>query len=189
MEKFNSIVNQLNKENTFNDVIYQGKKYQIQNVDGWDVIKERDVVICIPYLEVHREVVLRKEYIPSFTKVDGHEHHLVAVGGSIEPNETKQEALLRETEEETGLFLRTDYENYQLLTSCFISKSHMNRYHIYVMPLLENDYEILEAKGDGSKYENNSVPVRVHVDYLKNCIFADTVSTLAIELFKKMYLY
>ena len=58
MEKFSK----LKPKNEFEDkdkVLYQDNHFQVVQFEDWSILKERDCVVCIPFLIETNQIVLR----------------------------------------------------------------------------------------------------------------------------------
>ena len=185
MEKFSK----LRPKNEFNepdeDIVYQDEKLKVVKFENWSVIKEKDCIVCIPYLIESNQMVLRYEYIPTFKYVDGQEYHATLVCGGIETGETPKMALLRELEEEAGIVLREDFTIEEELKPLFISKGHTNKYYPFILPLNERDYHEVIAKGDGSEEESKSKSVKVDLKYINSVNSSDLITDYMLMKLKE----
>lgn len=145
--------------------------------EDWSIIKTKDCIICIPILIETNQVILRQEYIPTFKYVDGQEYHATIVAGGIEIGEDPKTALLRELEEEAGIVLRDDYNEFEELKPLYLTKGSVNKAYPFLVPLNERDYQEVIAKGDGSKAESLSKAVKVDIKYLDSVNFSDIAAS------------
>ena len=175
MEKFSKLKPKDEFAEPNDKVVYSDDHFKIIDYEDWHIIKERDAVVCIPYLIESNQFVIRYEYIPPFKYADGQEYHVTVISGGIEQGETPEKALLRELEEEAGIVLREDYQ-LEDMKPLFMNKAHTNKYHPYILPLNERDYHEVVAKGDGSKVEELSKSVKVDVKYLESLNPSDLIS-------------
>lgn len=175
MKKFTSIKPKNEFKNKKEDVIYSDDNLKIVKFEDWSIVKEKDLVVCIPYLIESNQIVLRYEYIPTFKYVDGQEYHITLVGGGIEIGETTDNALLREIEEEAGIVINEEYE-LESLKPLFMSKGATQKVTAYIIPLNEKDYHEKVAQGDGSKIEKKSKSVKVDIKFLGSLNTSDLIT-------------
>ena len=175
MEKFSKIKPKNEFDDNKDKVLYKDNHFEIVQFEDWSILKERDAVVCIPYLIETNQIILRYEYVPTFKYVDGRDYHLTLVCGGIEQGETPDRALIRELEEEAGIVLREDFQLEQM-RPLFVNKASANKYYPYILPLNERDYHEVVAKGDGSKEEEMSKSVKVDIKYLGSLNSSDLIT-------------
>ena len=169
----------LKPTNEFDDpkdkVLYDDDYIKVIQYEDWSILKEKDLVVCIPYFIESNQFLIRYEYIPTFKYVDGQEYHVTVLSGSVERGEAIQTALLRELEEEAGIVLS---ENYKIedLKPLFINKAHTNKYYPFILPLNERDYHEVIAHGDGSKAEKLSKSVKIDVKNVNSLNTSDLIT-------------
>lgn len=185
MEKFSSIKPKNEFDEGKDKVIYSNDRIKIIQFEDWNLIKEKDCVVCIPYLIELNQIVLRREYIPTFKYVDGREYHISLVGGQIEAGEMPKKALLREIEEEAGLVIREDYIIDEELTPLFMNKGSVDKVYPYIIPLNERDYHEVVASGDGTDVEKMSKSVKVDIKYINSLNASDIITDYMILKMKE----
>jgi len=181
MDKFSKVKEENREEEK---ILFDDKYTKLVSYEGWTVLEESDTVVCIPFLIEYNQFIIRQEYIPSFKKVEGKDFYITVVAGSIEDNETPEEALKRELEEEAGIVVRDNF-NFEFERTLFKSKTGSSKYHYCIVPLTESDYHEVIAKGDGSKAEEMSKSVKVNVKNINNIIPSDTITKLMLDSLKK----
>ena len=174
MDKFSKI-NKVTKVEDVDNVLYSNDHMKLIDIDEWTAIVEPDSVVCIPYLIEQNQFLLRKEWIPSYKYVDGHDFHLTVISGSVEEGESIEVALIREIEEEAGLVLRGNVK-LEFEKPLFVSKSSVAKYNICILPLSEKDYDEVAIKGDGSKFEDQSKTVKLDAKYISNVDASDLIT-------------
>lgn len=92
------------------DVLFKNEWVKLINYEDYTTLVQKDCVLAVPVLIDSNQLIIRKEYIPSYKYKTGQEYHLSFVGGSIEIGETPEEALLRELQEEAGLVIRDNFK-------------------------------------------------------------------------------
>ena len=176
MEKFSKLKPKDEFDDSKEKVLYKDEHFQIVQFEDWSILKERDAVVCIPYLIETNQIVLRYEYIPTFKYASGQEYHLTIVAGTIEKGEDPKTCLLRELEEEAGIVLREDYVIEDEMKPLYSSKSTTNKIYPFILPLNERDYHEIIAKGDGSKAESLSKSVKVDIKQIGNLNTSDIIT-------------
>lgn len=179
MDKFSKIVKQKPTSTVDEPIIFENDFMKVTNYEDWVVVEEPNVVACLPYLIEDNQIVVRQEYIPTFKKVEGNEYFLTVVAGRIENGESPQQALRRELEEEAGIVLREGYQ-FEFDRPVFACKTTTSLFHFCLVPLTENDYHEVIAKGDGTKNESISKSVKVDTKYLNHLNPSDLITELLL---------
>jgi len=165
-------------------VLFDGDYLKVVDFEGSKILKEKDTVICIPYLIEENKIILRHEYVPSYKMADGQDYHMTVISGGIEAGETPEKALYRELEEEAGITVRPGYQP-EVLKPLFIFKTSSNKYYPYLLSLSSTDFQEVMAKGDGSHLEKKSKSVKVDVKFLKSINSSDLITEFMIDKIKK----
>lgn len=184
MKKFSKLKPKEILKKTNDKILYENDYIKVIDYEDWSIIKERDLIICIPYFIESNEFLLRHEYIPTYKYVDGQEYHITVLSGGIEEGETVHNALYRELEEEAGIIIREDYQ-IEDSKPLFITKGHVNKYNTFILPLNEKDYEEIMAKGDGSKAEELSKSVRIDARYIDSINTSDLITEYMLTRLKE----
>ena len=165
-------------------VLYDDDYVKIIQYEDWSILKEKDLVVCIPYFIESNQFLIRYEYIPTFKYADGQEYHITVLSGSVERGEAIQTALLRELEEEAGIVLSDSYKIDEM-KPLFITKCHVNKYHPFILPLNERDYHEVIAKGDGSRAEKLSRSVKIDVKNINSLNTSDLITDYMLMKLKE----
>ncbi len=187
MEKFSRkevIDNKIKVDTPKDKIIYKGDYLQIIKYEDWEIMKEKDLVVCIPYLIEENKFIIRQEYIPTFKYVDGQEYHIVVISGSIETGESPETTLIRELEEEAGIVLREDFKIDVHLKPLFFNKATANKYYPYILPLNERDYHEIIPPTDGSRVEKLSKSAKIDIKYLSAVNASDLISEYMLLKFR-----
>lgn len=183
MEKFSSRKNKVYKAPK-NDVLYENDHVKLVEYENWSIITGKDMIVCIPYFIETNQFLIRHEYIPTFKFAEGQEYHVTVLSGGVENDEEVKTSLLRELEEEAGIVLREDYK-IEDLKPLFVSKGNANKYHPFIVPLNENDYHEVVAKGDGSKSESLSKSVKIDVKFIDSLNTSDLITDYMLYKLKE----
>lgn len=175
MEKFSRMKPKNEFEEGKEKVLYSDKTIKVIEYDNWSIIKEKDLVVCIPYLIEKNEFILRYEYIPTYKYVDEQEYHVTVVGGQVETGEAIETAILRELEEEAGIVVNEGYK-LDALKPLYISKGLTSKYHPFIIPLNEREYSEVTPTGDGSEVEKMSKSVRVSAKFIDSVKTSDLIT-------------
>lgn len=185
MEKFSRLKPQNNFNEPDDEIKYEDSYLKIIDYEGWSIIKEKDLVVCLPLLIETNQMIIRYESIPTFKYVTGQEFHATVLSGGIETGETPEMALLRELEEEAGIVLRPDFVLEGEPKPLFISKGQTNRYFTYILPLNERDYSEVIARGDGSVEEARSKSVKVDLKFINSVNSSDLITDYMLAKLKE----
>lgn len=168
------------------EIVYDGDYLKVKTVDGWEFVEEKDCVIVLPHFVNFDEIILRKEQVPPFnTRVSDQEHFLTVVSGTMEAGEEPTDTLVRELQEETGIMLNTGFQGWKKLGEYFWNKGNNAKCHLYYLPITTSDFQKVAASGDGSKAEENSITVRVSLDYIDSLRPSDLVTELILMKLKE----
>lgn len=166
------------------DVLYQNDWVKLINYEDYTTLVQRDCTFAIPVLIEKNQLVIRKEYIPSYKYATGQEYHLSLVGGGIELGETPEEALLREIQEEAGLVIRDNYK-IEFLKPLFIFKGSSQQCYLSILYLTENDYSETRPTTDGSKLEKMSHTTKIDLKYVDSLLTSDLITEYLILKLKQ----
>lgn len=175
MEKFSKMKDIDLFKDPKDEELYDDLHLKVIKYEDWSIIKQKDYVVCIPYLIESNQFIMRYEYIPTFKYVDGQEYHITLVGGGLEIGETPDVSIIRELEEEAGIVLREDFQ-LEPLKPMFISKGSTNKVFAYIIPLHERDYHEVIAKGDGTKHEAMSKSVKIDAKFIASVQASDIIT-------------
>ena len=168
------------------DSLYKSEIFNIIKKDGWEFDNNNcDYVIALVYLSNHMELIFRLEPIPPYkVREPEFDRFLTVLSGTRKYEENVEDCLFREIFEETGIVIHKNYTDHRLIYSTFISKGTTSKYYIYWVPLLDTEFRLEPAPGDGSDGEKNSTSFRLNVSQLHTLKPVDTITALAIQIAK-----
>lgn len=184
MDKFSKLKDKNVIKEKKDKVLYSDDHINIISYEDWSLLKNKDCVMCIPYLIETNEIVLRHEYIPTFKYVDGQEYHITLVAGSIEIGETSDISITRELEEEAGIVLNDEFK-LESLKPLFLTKGSTSKMYPYIIALTERDYKEVVAKGDGTKAESLSKSFKIDAKRIDQIYCSDLPTQYMLMLVKE----
>lgn len=185
MKKFSNWKPEELEPNKREKVAYSNDYMKVIDYEGWSLIKEKDLVVCIPYFIETNQFLIRQEYIPTFKYDSGQEFHITVLSGGIESGEDAIMTLRRELEEEAGIILNDNYSNYESLKPLYMSKGNMSKYNPFILPISERDYKQVVPTTDGSKEEKKSKSALLDVKYIDKLEVSDLITGYMLFELKK----
>ena len=175
-------------EENDNIVVKYDGYLKVIDYKGYEIVQEKDMVICIPFLLEEKKLILRYEPIPTF-QLDNRNTalFLTSMSESVEEGETPLETLKRGLIEELGIELG-DYINPIIEPPLYVSKGCSAKYHVCILPLLTTDVNYVRPTTDGSEHEKEAKNVKVDMYSLDQLKINDTITQFALNLFKNRYM-
>lgn len=195
MNKFTKLQKGLKKEKKSDEkTLYKGNVLNIVGYKDWEFVKERDMVVVLPYLRDESCIILRSEWVPTYQyhyrnhndykKVT---HFLTSLTGTVEQNESLENTVRRELYEESGIVLSNMY-NIEIDKHLFLSKGNTSQYHTCILELRYNDFRLTTPKGDGSYGEKISNSVKIGLGDIDEIRTHDLITEYLLTKFKLEYL-
>jgi 8-oxo-dGTP pyrophosphatase MutT (NUDIX family) len=195
MDKFSNIQKGKRKESDDTEkLLYNGNVINVIGFKDFEFVKEKDMVVVLPYLRDESSIILRHEWIPTyqyhykdhndFKRVT---HFLTTLTGSVEPGESIENTVRRELYEEAGIVLSNMYQ-IDIDKHLFTSKGNVTQYHTCILELRYNDFKLTPPKGDGSYGEKISNSIRISLGDLDEIRTHDLITEYMLTKFKLDYL-
>lgn len=184
MQRFSKLKPKTEFEPKKDDVVFKTDHMSLVEYEGWSIVDEPDMVVCIIYLIQENLFILRHEYIPTFKYCEGQEYHMTVLSGTMEKGEDPKVTLLREIEEEAGIVISPEIE-IEFEKPLFVSKGNTAKYHPAIITLTESDYHEIIPPTDGSNAEKKSKTVKLETRYLNSINSSDLITEYMLDKFKK----
>ena len=163
-------------------VLWAGDHLSVISPDDapYEAVYEPDAVHVIPVDVKTSELFIRRETCPPYTVRDTADYaqFQTVVSGGIDEGETPEEAAIREVREELGIDLSTaEYELIPLTPQNIpFTKNTVSRVTLFALMLFS--YEIRDAEGDGTPYEELSTFERVPIQQIDEILLSDQCDLL-----------
>lgn len=166
------------------NILYQNEYAKLIDYEDYTTLVQKDSVFAVPVLIEKNQLIIRKEYVPSYKYKTGQEYHLSFVGGGIEIGENPEEALLRELQEEAGLVLRDNF-TIEFMKPLFLFKGTSSQCYCTILYLTENDYHEVRPTTDGSKLEKMSQTTKIDLKFIDSLLPTDLMTDYLIQKLKQ----
>lgn len=170
--------------------LYQGKYIDIIKYKDTEISQSKDCIAIIPYFRDEATFLMRLEYLPAYqyknrdkSNLKRITNYLTVITGSIEENETPEQAIRRELHEEGGIVLNNLYP-FEIEGPLFIDKYSTSQIWICLLELPVNSYRQIKPPTDGSKNEQLSKSIRVSVGDIDQIVNNDLISKYLIQSLK-----
>ena len=162
----------------------------------YEAVHEDDLIMVLPILKIKRKkdvshyVAIRKEHCPPYMIKDTTDNELyyTIISGKLDiKGESKEKAMIREMEEETGIKI-TDYEILEQKENMPVFKTSDVRTDLYF--ILIKEFERVEAEGDGTYNEEQSEVKFIKVNELDKILEKENIDFLlygAINILKNIF--
>jgi 8-oxo-dGTP pyrophosphatase MutT (NUDIX family) len=190
MQKFTTVQKNTTPEEE-PKVVHDGDIVKVLKYKNWDITKEKDMVIVLPYLPEEGYILLRHEYVPTYQWAHREEfksatNFISVISGCIEEGESPKQALLRELREEAGIVL-SSMKELEIERPLHVSKGSLTSYYPCLLELRYNDFKQVAAIGDGSRDEKLSKTIKVSLGDIDQIRCFDLITEYMIQKLKQEY--
>lgn len=193
MEKYSNYQKNIIKDKKQEEVLFDDGYVSVIKYKNWDIVKEKDMVIVLPYFRDDAFILLRWEDIPTYQlsyKDNPYyrkaSNFITVLSGSIEENENPVETIRRELKEEAGLIL-SPLKNITIDEVLHQSKGSLVKYHICLIEIGYNEYQFVKPTGDGSLSEKLSKTIKIDLSEIDQIITHDLITQYMIQKLKSDY--
>lgn len=173
---------------------YKGEQFDVIEYKDWEFVKEKDMVVILPYLRDEASILLRHEWIPTYqyhyknsNEYKNVTHFLTTLSGTVENGESLENTVRRELYEEAGIVLSNMYD-IEIEKHLFQTKGNVGQYHICFVELRYNDFRLTPPKGDGSLGESLSNTIKISLGDIDELRTHDLITEYILTKFKLEYL-
>ena len=190
MQKFT--INQKNiKPEEEPKIIHDGNVVKVLQYKNWDITKEKDMIVILPYLPEEGYILLRYEYVPTYQwshkeELKNATNFITVISGGIEDGETPKQALLREMHEEAGIVL-SNLKEVEIDNPLHVSKGSLTKYYVCLLELRYNDFKQVAAIGDGTESEKRSKTIKVSLGDIDQIRCFDLITEYMLLKLKQEY--
>ena len=192
MDKFSKIKDKVPTPEL--EEVYTGDHISVLKYKNYELVKERDSVIILPYLVDEGKVILRQEMIPTYeyrlrnsNDYKNVRQFITCVAGMIDKGESPVAAIRRELYEESGIVLSSMFD-INVEQPVFMNKGNAGFMYPVILEIRYNDYKQAPAPGDGSIIEKNSRSIEISIGDLDDLRIHDLQTLYLIEKFKSEYM-
>lgn len=190
MQKFTTVLKNTKPEEK-PEPLYQGTSIEVQKYKNWEITKEKNMIIVLPFFIDEGYILLRSEYIPTYQwsyreQYKNIQNFITVISGGVEEKETPIQAIKRELYEEAGIVLSSFHE-IEIDKPLHVSKGSFTQYYPCLMELKFNDLKQVKGIGDGSVEEMLSKTIRVSIGDLDQIRCSDLITEYMLLKLKKEY--
>lgn len=174
------------------EVLFKGKHLDVLKYKDTEILDNKDKVVILPYFRDEATILMRLEYTPAYqyknrdkSNLKRVTNYLTVMTGTIEDNETPEQAIRRELYEEGGIVINNLYP-FEVEGPVFANKYGTGQLYICLLELPVNTYRQTKPPTDGSKHEKLSKSIRVSIGDIKQIVNNDLITKYMIEKLKNI---
>lgn len=185
MEKFTKYQK---RDNSIQPEVKYDGYINIISYKDYEIAKESDCVIILPYMISNDSILLRREPVPTYelsfpeAKTD---KFLTVISGTMEEGESPEQTIRRELYEEAGIIL-SSVKSIEVSDPVCMSKGNMAKYHCCFIDISDGEYKQTYAPGDGTESEKNSQTIKIKIDDIDQLKTYDLITEYMLTKFKSL---